>query len=124
MKAGHLLVVAASLNAAAIVWFFAASSQAAGAAGSPETIRARAIELVDQQGRVRAQLNVEPGGEAVLRLRDSKGEIRVKIGAGAEGSGLLLLDGATEPAIHMLAKDSGTSITLAARGGVKRVLTP
>jgi hypothetical protein len=123
MKAERLLVMAACLNAAAVAWFFAGSGRA-GAAGDPEIIRARAIELVDPQGRVRAQLNVEPGGEAVLRLRDPKGEIRVKIGAGADGSGLLLLDGATEPAIHMLAKDGGTSVTLSNKGGARRVLTP
>ena len=71
----------------------------ASAASDPETLRARAIELVDEHGQVRAQLNVESNGETVFRLRDSTGEIRVKIGAGADGSGLLLLDGSTEPGI-------------------------
>jgi hypothetical protein len=123
MKAGRLIAVVTGLNAAAVVWLFVASSRPAGAAGAPETIRARAIELVDQQGRVRAQLNVEPDGEAVLRLRDPRGEIRVKIGAGADGSGLVLLDGATEPAIHMLAKNTGPTITLSSKGA-RRVLTP
>jgi hypothetical protein len=94
------------------------------AAGNAGTVRARAIELVDERGSVRAQLNVEPDGEAVFRLRDAAGEIRVKLGAGADGSGLLLLDGATEPGIHLLAQKSGTRLTLASSGGQRRVITP
>jgi len=89
-----------------------------------ETVRARAIELVDQHGQVRAQLNVESNGEAVFRLRDPKGQIRVKIGAGADGSGLLLLDGSTEPGIHIQAKSTGTSMVLSNKGGQRRVITP
>lgn len=91
--------------------------------GGPETVRARAIELIDERGRVRAQLNVETDGEAVLRLRDAEGEIRVKLGGGREGSGLLLLDGSTQPGIHLLAGSSGTSVTLR-RDGRRRAITP
>jgi hypothetical protein len=123
MKTRGLLIVLTGIHAALLAVLI---TRPAGllAAGDPETIRAKAIELVDQQGRVRAQLNVESNGEAVLRLRDAKGEIRVKLGADGEGSGLLLLDGATEPRIHMLAKNSGTSVTLTSKGGQRRVLTP
>jgi hypothetical protein len=96
----------------------------ASAAGEPGTVRAKAFELIDEDGRPRAQLNVEANGEAVFRLRDSNGEIRVKLGAGGDGSGLLLLDGATEPAIHMLARKSGTSVTLISRDGQRRVIAP
>jgi hypothetical protein len=94
------------------------------AAADSGTIRGRAFELIDERGRVRAQLNVESNGETVFRLRDSKGEIRVKIGAGGDGSGLLLVDGSTEPGIHMLAKSTGTSVTLTNSGGQRRVITP
>lgn len=94
------------------------------AAGKPGTVRATAIELVDERGRIRAQLNVESSGETVLRLRDAAGEIRVKLGAGGDGSGLLLLDGLTEPGIHMLAQSSGTTVTLTNQGGQRRVITP
>ncbi len=90
---------------------------------APDTVRARAIELIDERGRVRAQLNVETDGEAVFRLRDAEGEIRVKLGGGRDGSGLLLLDGSTEPGIHLLAGSSGTSVTLK-RDGRRRAITP
>jgi hypothetical protein len=59
----------------------------------------------------------------VLRLRDPSGDIRVKLGAGADGSGLVLLDGSTEVGVQVLAKQSGTALTLA-KNGQRRLITP
>jgi hypothetical protein len=89
----------------------------------PAVLRAQAFELVDNRGRVRAQLNVTPGGEAVLRLRDAKGTIRVKLGADEAGSGLLLANERTEPGVHILATRARTALTLQ-RGGERSVLRP
>ena len=88
----------------------------------PDVVRARAIELVDGRGRVRAQLNVESSGEVVFRLRDSAGTIRVKLGASEEGSGLLLANEATEPGVHIVANRRATSVTVQ-RGEQRRVIT-
>lgn len=63
-------------------------------------LRGRALELVDDRGQIRARLDVESGGEVVLRLLDRRGTIRVKLGAGDDGSGLLLNNDATEPGVH------------------------
>jgi hypothetical protein len=94
-------------------------------AGEPvDVIRARRIELIDEDGRTRAQLTVEESGEAVLRIRDPEGTIRVKLGASESGSGLVLLDDRTEPGIHMLANSEGSKITLAERGKPERVIAP
>ena len=94
-------------------------------ASQPQAVlRARLIELVDEQGQTRAQLKVEPEGEAVFRMRDAKGTIRVKLGASEDGSGLLLLDDNTEPAVHLLAKRTGTTLTLTEKGKEKRVVKP
>ncbi len=94
-------------------------------------LRARALELVDERGRVRSRLDVEPDGEVVFRLLDQQGTIRVKLGASGTGSGLLLLDEATEPGVHMIARRRGsadrpatTSVTLRGEGGRERVLSP
>jgi hypothetical protein len=94
-------------------------------------LRGRALELVDDRGQVRSRLDVEPTGEVVLRLLDRKGAIRVKLGAGEDGSGLVLADEATEPAIHVIARRTGTSdrptttsITLRGPGGQQRVIRP
>jgi hypothetical protein len=123
MPAQRVLVGLTGLNALLTALLVANATHAARGGSEGETLRARAIELVDQNRQVRAQLDVEPGGEVVLRLRDAKGEIRVKLGAGADGSGLLLLDGSSEPGVQMLAGKSGPSLTLSGKGG-RRVLTP
>jgi hypothetical protein len=89
----------------------------------PAVLRAKAIELLDRRGQVRAQLNVSSDGEVIFRLRDANGTIRAKFGADETGSGLLLIDDRTEPGVHILAKRSGTSMTLQ-RGNQRRVLSP
>lgn len=95
----------------------------AAAQSVPDVLRARAIELVDDRGRVRAQLNVASSGEVVFRLRDSTGTIRVKLGADADGSGLLLANEATEPGVHILATRNRTLVTVK-RGDREHVITP
>jgi hypothetical protein len=95
---------------------------AAEAKPAPGVLRARAIELVDSRGTVRAQLNVQ-GAQVVLRLRDARGVLRVKLGADEAGSGLVLNNELTEPGIHLLATRNGTSLALQ-RGETRRVLTP
>ena len=89
MDARRLLIVLTGINAAVLALSLIRSGSLF-AANDRETVRARAIELVDQHGQVRGQLNVESNGEAVFRLRDAKGEVRVKLGADGDGSGLLL----------------------------------
>lgn len=91
----------------------------------PEVLRVRAFELVDENGRVRAQLNIdETNGEVIFRLRDKKETIRVKLGASEEGSGLLLINDLTEPGIHLLAKQDDTSLTITNQSGAEEVIKP
>jgi hypothetical protein len=54
-------------------------------------------------------------------MKDQAGTIRVKLGAGEDGSALVLLDDSTEPGIHALAKKNGGSLTLQDKSGKKRV---
>jgi len=92
-------------------------------AANPGVLRARAIELVDGRGRVRAQLNVESSGEVVFRLHDEQGTIRVKLGASEAGSGLLLANESTEPGVHILAKRNDTFVTVQ-RGERRQIIRP
>lgn len=94
-------------------------------------LRGRSLELVDAKGQVRAEFKVEADGEALFRMRDSRGTIRVKLGAGDDGSGLLLLDGATEPGVQIIARRSATAdrpattrINLTGANGQQRTITP
>lgn len=93
-------------------------------AQTPDVLRARSIELVSANGTVVAQLHVGEDGGGNVRLRSGDGTVRVKLGATTHGSGLLLLDRDTEPAVTLGTNASGTSLTLAQKGKAKRVITP
>jgi hypothetical protein len=95
----------------------------AGADRVPSVLRARAIEIVDGRGQVRAQIKVERNREVVFRMRDRTGAIRVKVGASRSGSGLLLLNEATEPGVQALAGAKETSLSVQ-RGEERNVLVP
>jgi hypothetical protein len=94
-------------------------------------LRARALELVDDRNVVRVRLNVK---ESELNLFDKNGIIRVKLGAGEDGSGLVLSEGGTDASrgyVQIIARQMGTSerptttsITLRASDGRQRVITP
>jgi hypothetical protein len=91
----------------------------------PRVIRAQSIELVDARGEVRLQLHLGDDGSGNLRIRDGNGKVRVKLGTSAAGStGLLLMDQTVEPTVSLVAGKSGTSITLVGQDGKQRVITP
>jgi hypothetical protein len=91
-----------ALNAA-LLSFLLTQGRPAVTQASPEVLQAQRIGLLDSDGYIRAQLRVEERGDTVFRMRDAKGEIRMKLGASGTGSGLLLNNGATEPGVHVLA---------------------
>lgn len=99
-------------------------AQSQDARNAPSVLRAQLIELVDEQGLTRAQFRVEPDGTAVFRMCDQQGNIRVKLGASEDGSGFVLLNDQTELGVHMLAKNTGTEVTLTEQGKEKRVIEP
>ena len=92
--------------------------------GTQPILRGRALEIVDEKGQIRARLDVESNGEVVFRLLDQEGTIRVKLGAAQDGSGLVLLNDATEPGVHILAKDTGSSLKVKNKDGMERSFTP
>ena len=87
-------------------------------------LRGQAVELVDARGQVRSTLKIEPDGQVVFRLLGQDGTIRVKLGAATGGSGLVLLNDATEPGVHIIAGVSGTSLKLRNKDGHERIFTP
>jgi len=87
MKVQRLPIVLALVNLALLI-FTVAQTRSAAAESVPQVVRARALEIVDERGRVRASLNVlpaktEPNGEAyaetvLLRLITERGRPSVK----------------------------------------------
>ncbi len=96
-----------------------------------QILRARGLELIDDAGQVRASFILESDGESVLRLFDANGTLRVKLGAGSTGSGLVLLDENTELGVQIIARREATptsvnttSISLTGSDGKRRMITP
>jgi hypothetical protein len=123
MNTLRIAVALGALNLA-ILAGAAVQARTAVAQGGDDILRGRALELVDEGGKTRARIDVEPSGEVVFRLLDQRGTIRVKLGAGKEGSGLLLANDATEPGVHILAKDTGSSIRVVNKDGRQRLIAP
>lgn len=130
MNAQRLAVLLSATNLVILLLALTQLRAPADRSASP-LIRGQALELVDDAGQVRSRLNVEPNGEVVLRLFDRHGTIRVKLGAGDDGSGLLLVDESTEPGVQMVARRTGTadrptttSLTLRGADGRQRVVSP
>jgi hypothetical protein len=117
-----IIALLLALHLAVLLGF--ASRPIQGSAEVQDVLRARLIELLTTDGRVVAQLHTDADGGANLRLRSGTGEVRVKLGASRDGSGLILMSGSTEPALWLSAASAGTTLTLAERGKQSRVLTP
>jgi hypothetical protein len=115
--------MAAVTIAGIAVLYGASAAQSERAFENVSVLRAQKIELVDARGVTRARLSSEPDGEVVLRLIAANGELRVKLGAANDGSGLLLANSVTEPGVHVLAQGRSATLKLKA-GESERVLEP
>ena len=127
MKINRFALVLTVLNVLAMLVFWS-QQQVARAQGVPDLLRARGLEIVDDRGIVRAQIIVQPNDGGVLfRLIDQQRKPLVKLGAGAEGSGLMLTG---DPArqdwsgIQVLAKPGGSTLRLLNLDGKERVIKP
>jgi hypothetical protein len=104
----------------------------------PPVLRVRGLELVDDQGRVRAMLKVFPADpkakmpdgttgypETVLfRLINSKGAPNVKIAATEDGSAMSLVGESNPTHVQVLARGTNTSMTLVNRDGKQQEIKP
>src|SRR5262249_26285420 len=103
MKTQRFAIGLMVVNLVVLVSMLLTPTSAAGPE-QPAVLRVRGLELVDDQGRVRAELKVFPADPNVkmpdgstgypetvlLRLINSKGAPTVKIGASEDGSGISL----------------------------------
>src|SRR5262245_7227583 len=113
-------------------------ARSAGTPELPPVLRIRGLELVDDQGRVRAMLKIFPADPKVkmpdgttgypetvlLRLINSKGAPTVKIAATEDGS-VVSLGGESNPTdVQISARGATTSLTLLNKDGKKQVIKP
>ena len=135
MKVQRLPIVLALVNLALLI-FTVAQMRSAAAESVPQVVRARALEIVDERGRVRASLNVlpaktEPNGEAyaetvLLRLITERGRPSVKIGASERAAGISLTgpSNTKQTWVILEAKGTATSLRLKNEDGREQIVAP
>ena len=135
MRSQRLLFALTALNLVLLLFILVSSTVPALASTSVSPVlRGRALEIVDDRGRVRASIKLhpahtfEPTGKrypetVMLRLIDPNGRPEIKIGASVEGGGLSLV-GVSDSTQVLLLADSSSSVRLKNRSGQERVIRP
>jgi hypothetical protein len=135
MKVQRAVVVLTLINLAILILALARTHPAT-ADAVPSVLRARALQIVDEQGRVRASLQVlpaktEPSGEpqaetVLLRLITERGRPSVKISASEQAAGLSLAgpSGTKDTYVIVEAKGTATSLRLRNEDGGNRTVAP
>jgi len=139
MNGSRLLMAVTALNIGVLLLGIAQHAGPSFAQSGPEpapVLRARAFELVDTQGRVRATLNVLPATTSaagdrseetvLLRLITERGRPSVKIGASEQAAGISLAGptGTKDSYVIVQADASTSSIKLRAENGREQLLKP
>jgi hypothetical protein len=131
MKSARFAVALSAANLVLLIALLVHSFAPARAADETSILRGRGLQIVDDQGRVRASISVLPrsGEEAetvLLRLITERGRPTVKIGASEPASGLSVAGptGTSDTYIVLGARDKTTSIRLRDEAGNERVLKP
>ena len=134
MKVQPLLIVLTLVNLALLI-FTLAQVRPTSAEGV-SVLRGRALEIVDERGRVRASLNVlpagtQPNGEAyaetvLLRLITERGRPSVKIGASEQAAGLSLAGPTNTKDTYVILEAKGTASSLRLRNedGREQIVEP
>lgn len=135
MKAQRLAMVLTVINLVILI-FTLTQLRPAVAQGVAPVLRGRALEIVDQQGRVRASLSVLPAGtsahgdrypETVLfRLITERGRPSVKIGASEEAAGVSFAGPSNTKDTYVVLKAEGTTSSLKLRNedGREQLIKP
>ena len=135
MKSQHVLIALVVLNLALVGVQFA-KTRADEASSIPSVLRVRALELVDDRGRVRAELRIFPADpkvkmpdgttgspEAVmLRMISSQGGPHVKLAATEDGSGLVL--GGDKSYVQILSRGANPFVKIVNKDGTEKTYKP
>src|SRR3954471_12598796 len=137
MKTSRIALGLTILNLLNLMSTLFRTSSAATSEVTP-VLRGRALEIVDDQGRVRAMIKIFPPDPNVkmpdgttgypetvlLRLINSKGAPSVKISATEDGSGVSLGGESNPTHIQLLARGTNTSLKLLNHDGKQELIQP
>jgi len=135
MKNQRLLFVLTFVNLA-ILMFGVVGIRPTAAQDIAPVLRGRALEIVDEAGRVRASISVLPAGSSargdrfqetvLLRLITERGRPSVKIGSSEESAGLSFAGptGTSDTYVVLEAKGTASSLKLRNEDGKEQVVKP
>jgi hypothetical protein len=137
MKTQPLLIVLTGVNLALLSYQLIKPHPGLAATPDvPAVIRGRALEIVDDRGKVRASISVIPEDPKViwngkpypettlLRLMSPDGRPNVKLGATRLGAGLLIGGEADPTYIQVIAEGGETRVKLINKDSRERVIQP
>lgn len=135
MKIQRLLIVLTLVNLLILI-FTLGAIYPAGAQSAAPVLRGRSLEIVDEQGRVRASLGVLPAATSehgdrspetvLLRLITERGRPSVKISASEESAGLSFAGPSNTRDTYVILEAKGTASSLKLRNenGREQVIKP
>jgi hypothetical protein len=135
MNVQRLIIVFTSLNFALLVVLLLSRTEPLLATGSSQVLRGSALEIVDDRGRVRASIKVQPAETfeptgrkypetVVLRLVDPNGRPEVKIVASEEGGGLSFVGDSDDTRVLLHADGATSLLRLTNRAGQEHLIRP
>jgi hypothetical protein len=134
MKMHRLLIPLTLVNLGLLLFQLTQLSPPVAAQSISSVLRGRALEIVDEQGRVRASVKVQPAGAmptgeaypetVILRLIDPDGRPSVKLAGSGQGSGLSLLGDSDPTYIVLNAQGTESSLKLMSGDGRQQLVKP
>jgi len=136
MKIPNILIIVTAVNCGLVLANLAQLITPARAQTPAPVLRARALQIVDEQDRVRASLEILPASTSaagvrsqetvLLRLITERGRPSVKIGASEQASGISLAGptGTKDSYAILEANATISSLKLRAEDGREQVIKP
>src|SRR5262245_41692045 len=137
MKTQRLAIALTVVNLFILI-FLLAQMRSSSADGVVPVLRGRTLEIVDEQGKVRASIKVHPADKTykmpdgkigypetvMFRLIDANGRPEVKLGASEEGGGLGLVGSSDSTHVILQAEGADSSLKLTDKGGRQQIIKP
>ena len=137
MKTQRFVIVFTVINLVILI-FNLSHLRPATAEGVAPVLRGRALEIVDDQGRVRASIKLHPADQTfkmpdgkigypetvMFRLIDPNGRPEVKLGASEQGGGLGLIGVNDSTQVLLQAEGTESSLKLTNKNGRQQLIKP
>ena len=136
MKTTRFLLALTAANMVLLVALLIQGFGPVHAQSSSTVLRGRALELVDEQGRIRASLNIVPAGKSagddaypetvLLRLITERGRPSVKLSASEQASGLSFAGptGTRETYVILESRQTASMLKVRNEDGREQVIKP